>query len=197
MRRVLNALYRGGVAAEIRPDVWAVWRGTDRRRRQVGTLPGAHIDLLRLHGFLTSLPSEQGCVLCWQAAAPYDLEHAMTVLHRPVETQPFLDQLILFGGLSHERSSLAQTALGIRLDCGMMTRASIVAPEAVAACMRLTAITECLSTQDCQFLHQFLNEHARKAELVEQFSLRPDAVRTKAINILRSMAETYQPEVSA
>lgn len=193
MQRVLNALYRGGVTAETRPDVWAVWRGADRRRRQVGTLPGAYIDLLRLHGFLTRQASEQGCVMRWQTEDPYKLEHAMTVLHQPVETQPFLDQLILFGGLSRERSSLAQTARSIRLDCGMR----MAAPEAAAACTRLTAMTERLSTQDCQFLHQFLNQHARKVELVEQFSLRPDAVRTKAINILRTMAETYQPKAGA
>lgn len=193
MRRLLNALYRGGVVAEIRPDVWAVWRSTDRRRRRAGTLPGAHVDLLQLYGFLIQHPSRQNGVLRWQAAGQDDLEGAITVLNRPIEAQPFLDQLILFGGLARERSTLARVARCLRLDCGMKMSGEIVAPDTAAACARLGAMTERLSTQDCRFLYQFLIGNAGRAELVEKFSFRPDAVRTKAINVLRTAADIYQP----
>ena len=69
MRRLLNALYRGGVTSETTSDQWSVWRGRDQRYRQIGTVPGANIDLLRLHSILMPAGSSGRCVLMWRDQA--------------------------------------------------------------------------------------------------------------------------------
>ncbi|MEL7109654.1 MAG: hypothetical protein AAGL99_10330 [Pseudomonadota bacterium] len=62
---MLRALQRGGVAAKTERDAWAVWRCHDRRRRIIGTLSGAQVDVLRLNDCLTFAPEKRAPRLVW------------------------------------------------------------------------------------------------------------------------------------
>lgn len=193
MRRLLNALYRGGVTAEVRPDLWAVWRGVDRRRRWIGSLPGAEIDLLRLHTFLRHKGAGHRSTLCWGSGGDGAVERAMFVLTRPSNVQPFLDRLILSGGLGRDRATFVETARRVQNDSCTRQEMSTPCHNSDAVCDRLGAVVDCLSTEDCRFLHQIVNCRATKADLIGAFSLRPDALRSRAIGVLRSVSEIYQP----
>ncbi|MEO1187494.1 MAG: hypothetical protein AAFW60_00365 [Pseudomonadota bacterium] len=197
MRRLLRALQQGGVAAEVSPDIWAVWRGLDRRRCRIGTLSGAEIDLLRLHEFLRRPAAGRHCLLRWRAGDASDLEQALDRLTRPIQTMPVLDQLVLFRVFGQERAAIVQIARAIRRDSGMSCGAELTEPDTDAACSRLGAVTDQLSVRDCRFLNRLVNGDATTADLVDQFSLRPDAVRTKAVNLLREVDQIYAPVASA
>jgi len=77
-QRLVRALQRGGVTAEIRPDIWGVWRGRDRRRRMIGELPGREIDLLKLNAHLTPVGDPYHVVMTWNQTAgrraPFKIE---------------------------------------------------------------------------------------------------------------------------
>lgn len=63
--RLIRALQRGGIVAEIGPDRWGVWRSKDRRGRMIGVLTGAEIDVLRVREALKSLGDGQPPILVW------------------------------------------------------------------------------------------------------------------------------------
>ena len=93
MRRLLNALYRGGITAEMRPEVWGVWRKRDRRRCRIGTLAGAEIDLLRLHDVLVPTGSDWPWPLIW-GDREIGIAPVMAILTGASSARPFLDQLV-------------------------------------------------------------------------------------------------------
>ncbi|MEL6827757.1 MAG: hypothetical protein AAFN91_16030 [Pseudomonadota bacterium] len=191
MRRLLNALYRGGVTSETTSDQWSVWRGRDQRYRQIGTLPGANIDLLRLHSILMPAGSSGRCVLMWRDQA-CGVEAALGIMTSSSSERPYIDQLIQYGELGETRSRLMLTARAFCQDSNVSPDMSEMGTSAEAACERLGYVTARLTIEDCRFLHQFLNGAATKSNLATQFSLRPDAVRTRAVSILRALTDVYR-----
>lgn len=66
--RLIRALQRGGIVAEIGPDRWGVWRSKDRRGRMIGVLTGTEIDVLRVREALKSLGDGQPPILAWSGS---------------------------------------------------------------------------------------------------------------------------------
>ncbi|MEM9179084.1 MAG: hypothetical protein AAGA89_05205 [Pseudomonadota bacterium] len=188
MRRLLHALQRGGVAAETTSDRWSVWRGRDRRHRQIGALPGTVIDLLRFHAVLMPVRSGTRPILIWR-------DHAAgieSVLARLTSSErPFIDQLIQSGELGRDRTRMMQTARAFRQDSNVSfnSEPEVAGPD--SSCRRLGLITEHLTTNDCRFLHSLLNCAATQYDLAVQYALRPSALRTQAVRILRAAADVY------
>ena len=188
MRRLLYALHRGGVAAETTSDRWSVWRGRDRRHRQIGVLPGTVIDLLRLHAVLMPVSSGIRSVQIWR-------DHAASVesvLARLISSErPYIDQLIQSGELGRDRTRMMQTARAFRQDSNVSFNSEPEDAGLDSACARLGLITEYLTTEDCRFLHSFLNCAATQSDLAEQYALRASALRTQAVRVLRAAADIY------
>ncbi|MEM7639952.1 MAG: hypothetical protein AAF269_12930 [Pseudomonadota bacterium] len=188
MLRLLHALHRGGVAAETTSDRWSVWRGRDRRHRQIGALPGAVIDLFRLHAVLMPAGSGTRPVLIWR-------DHGAgveSILARLTSSErPYIDQLIQSGELGRDRTRLMQTACAFRQDSNVSSNSNREDAGLDSACVRLALITEHLTTEDCRFLHSFLNGAATQSDLAVQYALRPSALRTQAVSVLRAVADVY------
>lgn len=188
MRRLLHALHRGGVAAETTSDRWSVWRGRDRRHRQIGALPGTVIDLLRFRAVLMPVRSGTRSVLIWR-------DHATgveSVLARLTSSErPYIDQLIQSGELGHDRTRMMQTACTFRQDSNVSFNSEPEDAALDSACLRLGLITEHLTTEDCRFLHSFLNCAATLSDLTEQYALRASALRTQAVRVLHAAADVY------
>lgn len=67
-QRLIRALQRGGVVAQIEPDRWGVWRGRDRRGRVIGVLTGAEIDVLRVRESLKPLGDGAPPIFVWSGS---------------------------------------------------------------------------------------------------------------------------------
>lgn len=188
MRRLLHALHRGGVAAETTSDRWSVWRGRDRRHRQIGALPGTVIDLLRFHAVLMPVRSGTRSVLIWRDHGA-GVESALARLTSP--ERPYIDQLIQSGELGHDRTRMMQTACAFRRDSNVSFNSEPEHAGLDSACLRLGLITEHLTTEDCRFLHSLLYCAATQSDLAEQYALRPSALRKQAVGVLRALADVY------
>ena len=188
MRRLLHALHRGGVAAETISDRWSVWRGRDRRHRQIGALPGTVIDLLRFHAVLMPVRSGRRSVLIWRDHGA-GVESALARLAS--SERPYIDQLIQSGELGHDRTRMMQTARAFRQDSNVSFNSEPEDAGLDSACARLGLITEHLTTEDCRFLHSFLNCAATQSDLAVQYALRPSALRAQAVRVMRAAADVY------
>lgn len=172
-QRLLRALQRGGVAAEIQHDMWGVWRDHDRRRRMIGIMSGGEIDLLKLNENLKSIDDPYQVVLSWDDSSDKHIPpDSLTAISHPLLTHLILKSqpTALRQAYSHAvrayRRDDARTIINDKADCK-------------------------IEDADHAFLSALVLDDASKLELAKAYRLRPDAVETKALSLLRRLAEVY------
>lgn len=172
-QRLVRALQRGGVAAEIRGDMWGIWRDPDRRRRMIGIMPGGEIDLLKLSENLKFENDPCRVVLSWNQNSDKTIP-----LNSPAAISfPLLNRLILSSQSPALRQAFARAVSAYRRD--------------VARTM-ISENVECgCEGADRVFLSGLVLCDASKLELAKAYLLRADAVETKALSLLRALAEVY------
>jgi len=169
-QRLIHALQRGGVTCRIRADTWGVWRGTDRRRRMIGTLIGGEVDVLRLNGDLRAIDTSERLVFAWsEVRAPRALSC------EPIAEPPLLDHLILRCPSRDDREHILAGVSAFRDAAQAESSASTAAP----------AI---LKTTDGPFLSALIMSRASKDVLAKTFNLRRADVDRRARTALRRLA---------
>ncbi|MEO1322495.1 MAG: hypothetical protein AAFV59_05750 [Pseudomonadota bacterium] len=162
---MLRALQRGGVAAKTERDAWAVWRCHDRRRRIIGTLSGAQVDVLRLNDCLTFAPEKRAPRLVWNldlsVGEPCQCLTALS--HLDPARGRALDGLILTWSDPIARGRIVDLILSLRRT-----------PE------RWAAIRATLAAPDCEFLEQLLAWPSTKRAFAGSKGLRLSALERRA-----------------
>ncbi len=187
--RLVRALQRGGVTAEIRPDIWGIWRGQDRRRRVIGELAGGEIDLLKLRQRLTAAGDPYREVLKWNQNACQCATPEVNSRHLP----PLLDRLILSCPSPARRRTFSDAARSLRQAVFHAAEKSVYCGD--SATRRLTSLRHRFSGTDQAFVWDLVLREASKLELAKAHNLRPDAVDTKALSVLRTLAQLYGPDM--
>lgn len=172
-QRLVRALQRGGVAAEVRRDMWGVWRDHDRRRRMIGTLPGREIDVLILSENLKSEDDPYQVVLSWDQNSDKTIPpDSFTTISRPL-----LNHLVLKSQSPTLRQAFLRAVKAYRRDDARMI---------------FNDKADCeFEEADHAFLSALVLGDASKLELAKAHRLRPDAAETKALSLLRGLAEIY------
>lgn len=115
--RLIRALQRGGCAVEQSSGHWTVWRGKDRRGREIGQLRCADVELLRLQGDLAQLAGADDGRLIWVGKVD-PLENrrisasaiSKDEIHAPAKRRPLLQRLLEVLPKPSERRRLARAA---------------------------------------------------------------------------------------
>lgn len=186
--RLVRALQRGGVVAEIRPDIWGIWRTSDRRGRIVGTVLGGEVDVMIVNDNLK--PTSDRCthVLTWtEAVNPLDSDlpiAAVSISNCRQPEQALLERLILDDPIVQRRRRHSRAVHLFRYDVvregdGFLSRT------------RLAYVQKALSKLDYEFLVSLIIYRASKKTLARSFSLRPAAAETKGLSLLREIARVY------
>lgn len=191
-RRLVRALQRGGVTAEIRPEVWGVWRTKDRRRRMIGKLTGHEIELMKLDEYLK--PSQGTCQRVWtwsEDGAP--LEPSKTIVRAP---RPLLHDVLSKSRSPQLRQAFSHAGKCFRRDIKLVNgdadRQTKQCAEAVSdAQTRLSRLRDMLSREDHTFLQALIMTDSSRLRLSKVYALRPDAIETKALSVLRVLTEVY------
>jgi len=190
--RLVRALRRGGVTTEIRPDIWGVWRARDRRFRMIGTLVGGEVELMKLSEHLKAADDRCRMVWVWNEDAKPRSPLAVDY----VAAHPLLNLLILKCHSPTLRRTFSHVAKSFRGDVALAARnkqcqcdqsVGIVAD----ACLRLSRIRDALSKVDHAFLSALVLNETSKSDLTKAYDLRPDAIETKAMSVLRILAQVY------
>lgn len=204
--RLLQALQRG------------VWRGRDRRRRQIGVLPGRDIELLRLRGLLAPLGDAEPPSLIWTGpiesnAAPIDgakilrasaVEHSRSLIEQVVSNCADISTRSAFRALvqtyrdDHESAERKERspgmnwvglALGGRIQGGAAFNQDALPAHVIDARSRLERVARCLSQDDLRFLNALILENASKSKIASRFRIRSSLLERRAIAILRQLRE--------
>ncbi len=189
--RTLKVLRRGGVTAALPSGDWGVWRSRDRRRRRMGTLSASEVDLLRAYNCLTSANDDDREVLRWhqsQLDLPIPFKNLPAQQTCADSAPAFLDTLILAHKSARERRAFAQAVCRFRCDAA---KPSAPRQWNEDACHRLARLVSDLSGFECRFLYDLVIALAPKTHFVTVYGLRPAAVRTIALNGLRSLVQLY------
>lgn len=219
--RLLRALQGGGITSPIERDLWGVWRGRDRRRRMIGTLTGAEIDVLRLQSRLAPMGDETLPILVWSGAlapsgdiGPGD---ARVLRSAPIyATGPALEQLIAqcrdpaqrvgYRTLveryraDHEATSAAGQmpgmnwqglALGGRVQGGRVSAGHQGIHHVAEARARLARIRRDLSDEELTMIDALILREETKAALAKRLQVRHALVERRAIAALRALERVY------
>jgi len=176
-RRLVRVLQRGGVTARIRPDVWGIWRATDRRRRCVGSLLGREIELMKLNEQLKPLGALSPAVWVWNFDARVRAEQAVFQANR-FAAPALLHHLILNSSSERQSQEISYAAKLFRRDHAQ-------------ARIGLSRTRDAMLVEDQAFLQALVLTEASKSQLAKAYGLRPDAVETKALSVLRELAKIY------
>lgn len=216
--RLLQALQRGGVAAKLERDRWGVWRGQDRRRRQIGVLSGRDVELLRLRGLLAPLGDAQPPTLIWTGpivtkTAPTDgmkvlrasaVEHDRSLIEQVVANCADIPTRSTFRALvqayrdDHEWAERRERSpgmnwvglsLGGRIQGGPVFNEDALPAHIIDARSRLERVAKCVSQGDLRFLNALILENASKSKLASRFAIRSSLLERRAIAILRHLRE--------
>ena len=96
--RLIRALQSGGMASKLERDLWGIWRGRDRRRRMIGTMTGADVDVLRARECLSQVGGDDPAILIWSGqvevpCAPTPSARALKTA-APRQSDPMLLRLL-------------------------------------------------------------------------------------------------------
>lgn len=219
--RLLRALQGGGITSPIERDLWGVWRGRDRRRRMIGTLTGAEIDVLRLQSRLAPFGDEVPPILVWSGAVAASEDagpgDAHVLREAPIyATGPALEHLISRCGdpaqragyrilveryrTDHEASSAAGQmpgmnwqglALGGRVQGGHRSTGHLGIQHAAEARARLARIRRDLSDEELSLIDGLILREESKAVLAKRLQVRQALVERRAIAALRALERVY------
>ena len=172
-RRILRALQRGGLTAKRQGDEWAVWRSYDRRRRIIGTLSGAEVDVLRLNDCLVSDPAASPKGLIWNvthSGVAFQNMHQKwgTFSDVPLAKMRALDGLVSIWSDPIVRGQVVDLVLSLRH-----------APE------QWVTLEAVISNSDRDFLQRLLTWPSTKRAFAASEGLRVKALEVRATSIFR------------
>ena len=224
-RRLIRALQRGGVVAEIDRDRWGVWRHPDRRGRMIGMLDSAEIDVLRMRQSLRLLGDAAPPILVWSGPQLCNtdvipdasiLESARMNSNGPLIGlilarchDPCLRHLIRDTAQRYRvdvecASRVDQVggmnwhglALGGRIDGGRTRTATEDLPRAtIRAAAAIRTISEALGAAELDFLDRLILGEDSRVKLAKRYALRPALIERRALSSLRSLHEVYQTRI--
>lgn len=219
--RLLRALQGGGITSPIERDLWGVWRGRDRRRRMIGTLAGAEIDVLRLQARLVPMGDDLPPILVWSGTAARSAEisqgDARVLRAAPIYASgPALEHLIARCSdpaqragyrtlveryrADHEAASTAGQmpgmnwqglALGGRVQGGRVSTGPMGIQHAAEARARLARIRRDLSAEEAPMIDGLILREEGKATLAKRLQMRQALVERRAIAALRTLEKVY------
>lgn len=224
--RLLRALQRGGMAAQIGADRWGVWRGRDRRGRMIGVMSGAEIDVLRMREALQPWGGGQPPILLWNdsvLAPPPEAPSAKRLTAaEPAPTAPLIELILsrchdrelrqlIRETTQHYRADIecaAQVgaargmnwdglALGGRVDGGRSDRELGPAPQVIRAQAALKTIHAQLNGDCIELLDRLILSQDSRAQLVRRLGGRPSLMEPRALAAIRALHEVYKTKVRA
>lgn len=219
-QRLIRALQRGGLAAEIRPDTWGVWRSRDRRSRMIGTMSGAEIDILRLQNKLKPLGKAVAPSLIWSGAiaAPTGLpgRAPAPTLPQEISTNAYLQSILLRAPSATYRERVRRACQALIQDVALAEQGGQhltmnwgafgggdrtphrageqsfdVVLKSRSAARRIAALAESLGDEDLKFLRKLVLQGLTRAKLARQFAMRPALVEGRALKVLRGLIAAY------
>lgn len=217
-QRLIQALQRGGVAAPLARDQWGVWRGTDRRRRQIGTLAGRDVELLRLQGSLAPLGDFDPPILVWSGAiepsAPSTGGVRVLKASAVFEDRPLIEQVVSNCSDLTTRSSYRTFIQAYRADEACLARGEQVpgmnwtglalggriqggrpkddyrgSADIAGAKRRFDGIARLLPEDELRFLNSLVLANLTKSKLAKQFQIRSSLLERRAIAVLRTVTQ--------
>lgn len=224
-RRLLRALQRGGLAAEIDPDRWGIWRGRDRRGRMIGVATGGEVDVLRMRNSLQRLGDEMPTLLVWTGPVNTDEDvhpDAKILDSGPASTRGPLIALLI--ARCHDRALrrlVRETALRYRTDVECESRRAEFggmnwqglalggkidggkargAKEGASSAIRrateaLQQIGETLGAAQVGFLDRLIIYEQSRSVLAHHYAARPALIERRALSSIRALNDVYQFEV--
>ena len=220
-QRLRRALQRGGVAAQIRPEAWGVWRGQDRRGRMIGTLSGAEVDIMRLRGELKPSGDDHPQVLTWSGAPeevkpPSNIQAPDLSIEDKAPRTPLLEALLLGHHNRDERERIRSSCQNYLQDLELvaagpqhttMNWEAFSAGDRVKggggydplqraryqkrAKARIADIREHLSEADFTFMEKLLRNDTTRAGFARTYQQRPALIDRRALLILRVLMNAY------
>lgn len=162
------------MVAQIRGDLWAVRRCHDRRRRIIGTLTGAEVDVLRLHLCLENGDLGSGACFVWNTTLSKSESHercqALSLqCQTPRGDGSLLDDLILTWGNPAERTQIVDLVMAMRR-----------APK------RPIPSGETLSSEDQLWLERLLEWPSTKRAFAASEGVRISVLERKAEGLLKA-----------
>lgn len=223
--RLIRALQRGGVTAEVRPDLWGVWRAPDRRGRVIGTLSGADVDVLRFRKHLKPLGTEIPMVLIWSGAVkieraeqPIDikvltdanpikatlLEIILRKTASPAARDAFRQACERFRyDIEHANNPSAHVTMNwerlgaeARPSPSSFQHGSVRSQSYAAARRRLAQLADRLSSVDLSILELTVIREVSRPKLAKTLGLRPAIVERRASGVLQALVEFYANRAS-
>lgn len=221
--RLIRALQSGGMASKLERDLWGIWRGRDRRRRMIGTLPGADVDVLRARDCLFQVGEAEPAVLIWSgpaepspsaAASPRALQVGapdtnspmlLTVLatcHDPALRETYRRLANAYRKDTEladqfERSpgmNWGNIALGTRVAGGHIGRDVSASPYTAQARSRLRKLSAQMTADEIGFLDALILREDNRTSLAKQFALPASGIASRATYLLRSLRDLYPIE---
>jgi|GEM_PF-5306260 len=220
-RRLLRALERGGIVAQIDANRWGVWRSKDRRSRMIGSVSDAEIDLLRLREILRPLGDDTPMMLVWSgkpAGGHRSNANAKTLnAPDPDARGPMIDLIItrchdpVLRKLIRETTQLYRAdtecacdagriagmnwdglALGGRIGGGQGGGRDTGSAMAAKAAARLRMIQNRLGSDEVRFLDDLMVREESRAKLARLYGVRPSLIEQRALASVRSLHELYK-----
>lgn len=222
--RLIRALQSGGMAVQVRDDLWGVWRGRDRRTRKIGELSAPEIDLLRLRGSLAPVAETEPQILIWigpmtAGENPKPGTTALQSIHPPKDgplieliisnrKHDGLRELIRSTAMSyrqdveaaaggHQISGMNWTdlALGGRIQGGPARGSRLPNRAAVEARARLRAVERELSIDEVDCLDRLVLARHSRRKLAHRCAIRPSLMESHALAVMRKLAEIYARKI--
>jgi len=219
--RLIRALQRGGVAAEIRTDTWGVWRTRDRRGRVIGHLSGSDIDILRFQNRLKPVGAEDQTVLVWGGereipSRPVEMG-ASALVNAPLIDASVLEALFRKTPSPEMRERLRRACEAFRNDLESVSAAAghltmnwdrlgaearthrppnmqgpIIRRESRSAQNRLNQLAHQLTEIELSILELTVLREVTRTQLARAHGLRPVLAERRAQAILLSLSEFYE-----
>ena len=218
--RLIRALQNGGMASKLERDLWGIWRGRDRRRRMIGTMSGADVDVLRARKCLSQIGEVDPAILIWSGAAEQVRRAAPSAraLSRTglSDEDPMLlrvlsmcrdpalrDTYRRLADAYRQDTDLAEQferspgmnwgtiARGTRIAGGAARRDTIRSPNTAQARSRLAKLRHHLTAAEIAFLDALILREDSRACLAKRFALPPANVAYRARYLLRALRDVY------
>ncbi len=223
-QRLIRALQRGGVVAQIEPDRWGVWRGRDRRGRVIGVLTGAEIDVLRVRESLKPLGDGAPPIFVWSGSVletPFAAPRAdrLETAHGTA-ARPLIELLIARAHDVEWRELIRDTARRYRADAkrgvgaatvrgmnwdGLALGGKVDGGAGYAehgthrggrsGDMVQQTLREFLDGETLEMLDRLILSGETRAQLVKRFGGRPALMERRAMAAIRDLYQTYRTKL--
>ena len=218
--RLIRALQRGGVTAEVGSERWGVWRSRDRRGRIIGVLTGADIDVLRVRESLKPLGESSPTILVWsesvldtphvapsarqleadeQAQNGSLLERLLTRTHDP-ELRQLIRETARRYRADVERASAGGPMAGMNWD-GLALGGKVDGGQGFANAKPLSGaqsaqavqkiLRDHLGGEKISFLDRLILRGESRSQLIKTFGGQPSLMEGQAMAAVRALHDVY------